>query len=185
MPEPPHPEERGCRSGSANSNKRARVSKDGAAVRPSCFETPRHSARKTRVNALKARLLSMREQGLVLRCARDTRAPRILAKRTQGSFWPNEAKAHFGHLSSPRKRGPMITAGGYGSRLSPRFREGRPGRRSLGPRDAPTCGCAKTEPGQFRCFGVVIYNDFCNSHVLGRRGRCATPYVTPMCHHPS
>jgi hypothetical protein len=27
---------------------------------PSCFETPRHSASKTRVNALKARLLSMR-----------------------------------------------------------------------------------------------------------------------------
>jgi hypothetical protein len=27
---------------------------------PSCFETPRHSASKTRVDALKARLLSMR-----------------------------------------------------------------------------------------------------------------------------
>ena len=46
----------------------------------SCFETPRHSAWKTRVNALKARLLSMRERVErsrlpyeVLRCARDTR----------------------------------------------------------------------------------------------------------------
>ena len=29
--------------------------------------------------------------------------------------------------SSPRKRGPMITAGGYGSRLSPRCREGLAG----------------------------------------------------------
>ena len=42
-----------------------------------CFETPRHSAWKTRVNALKARLLSMREHFewsrahyLVLRYAR-------------------------------------------------------------------------------------------------------------------
>ena len=48
------------RVGFANSNGRVRVSKDGAAVRPSCFETPRHSAWKTRVDALKARLLSMR-----------------------------------------------------------------------------------------------------------------------------
>jgi len=38
---------------------------------PSCFETPRYSALKARVNALKAQLLSMR--ALVLRCARDTR----------------------------------------------------------------------------------------------------------------
>ena len=35
------------------------VSKDGAAC-PSCFETPRHSVLRRRVNALKARLLSMR-----------------------------------------------------------------------------------------------------------------------------
>jgi hypothetical protein len=48
--EPPHPEEAA----------KAVVSKDGAAPCPSCFETPRHSACKTRVNALEARLLSMR-----------------------------------------------------------------------------------------------------------------------------
>src|SRR5262249_32269711 len=47
--------------------------------------------------------------------------PRILAKRTQRILLE----------SSPRKRGPMITAGGYGSRLSPRFREGRPGRQPV------------------------------------------------------
>ena len=62
MPAPPHPEERACRKIPRSSNGRARVSKDGAAVHPSCFETPRHSASKTRVNALKARLLSMREE---------------------------------------------------------------------------------------------------------------------------
>jgi hypothetical protein len=118
------------------------------------------------------------------------------------AFWRNEANGHFAIRSSPRGaprdarvagtplRGPIITAGGYGSRLSPRFREGRPGRRSLGPGEAPTCGCTKSGPRQFPCFGVVIYNDFCNSHVSGRRGpicypKCVTPYVTPMWHHPS
>src|SRR5215813_9364104 len=50
-PEPPHPEERACGSAAANQVARARVSKDGAAVHPSCFETPRC-----------ARLLSMREE---------------------------------------------------------------------------------------------------------------------------
>src|SRR5262249_29036221 len=49
--EPPHPEERACGSAAANQVARARVSKDGAAVHPSCFETPRC-----------ARLLSMREE---------------------------------------------------------------------------------------------------------------------------
>src|SRR5690349_18695919 len=50
------------RDGAANSNRRARVSKDEdeRPGMPSCFETPRHSVLKTRVNALKARLLSMR-----------------------------------------------------------------------------------------------------------------------------
>jgi hypothetical protein len=50
------------RGGAANANRRARVSKDEdeRPSMPSCFETPRHSVLKTRVNALKARLLSMR-----------------------------------------------------------------------------------------------------------------------------
>jgi hypothetical protein len=75
--------------------------------------------------------------------------------------------------SSPRKRGPMITAGGYGSRLSLRS-AGTTNRLSK----APTCGCARWRPGQFHCFGIVIYNESCNSNVSGRRGRCVTPYVT-------
>jgi hypothetical protein len=50
------------RDGAFNANRCARVSKDEdeRPRMPSCFETPRHSALKTRVNALKARLLSMR-----------------------------------------------------------------------------------------------------------------------------
>src|SRR5262249_54862324 len=43
-PEPPHPEERACGSAAANQVARARVSKDGAAVTPSCFETHRSAA---------------------------------------------------------------------------------------------------------------------------------------------
>src|SRR5262245_19521085 len=52
MAEPPHSEERGCRSGSANSNGRARVSKDEVGDTPSCFETaasppPQHEGTET------------------------------------------------------------------------------------------------------------------------------------------
>jgi hypothetical protein len=35
----------------------------------------------------------------------------------------------------------------------------------LGPSEAPTCGCTKRPPASFHCFRIVIYNDFCNSHV--------------------
>ena len=41
----------------------------------------------------------------------------------------------------------------------------RPGRRSFGLREAPTCGCTKSPQGQFHCFRIVIYNDFYNSDV--------------------
>jgi hypothetical protein len=101
-------------------------------------------------------------------------APRILAKRTQRAFWPNEAKDHL--ASSPRKRGPMVTAGRYGSRLSPRCREGRPGRQPRQSR-AQTRGCTKWPPGPLPCFRPVIYREWCNSNVSGRRG--------PMWHHQS
>src|SRR5262249_6392700 len=107
----PRPEERGCRRRSANSNARTRVSKDED-VRlgsPSCFETRR----------------SARRLGTYLR---SRRAATLLSMRARGrrEFWPNEpnvvlakrSQGSFGHLSSPRKRGPIITAGGYGSRLS-------------------------------------------------------------------
>src|SRR6202040_1007915 len=66
----PHPEERGCRSGSANSNERARVSKDGDGPWPSCFETaaappPQHEggdsvARKTRSRSRERNVLQSR-----------------------------------------------------------------------------------------------------------------------------
>jgi hypothetical protein len=53
------------------------------------------------------------------------------------------------------------------------------GTTSLGPSELPTNSCAKGPPGQFHCFGIVIYNESCNSNVSGRRGRCVTPYVNP------
>src|SRR5262249_25687086 len=107
----PHPEERACGKSFANAKARTRVSKDGdeRLGSPSCFETHRGALGlwKHLRSRPAAMLLSMR--------ARERRAfwrnePNVvLAKRSQGSF---------GHLSSPRRRGPMITAGGYGSRLS-------------------------------------------------------------------
>src|SRR6516165_7290648 len=107
----PHPEERGCRDVS-QTRTRVRASRRmrTAAGWPSCFET-HHSAfgvRKRLRSRRAAMLLSMRARGR----ARfgETKPTVILAKRTQ--------RRAFGHLSSPRKRGPMITVGGYGSRLS-------------------------------------------------------------------
>jgi len=65
-------------------------------------------------------------------CAGLTRASIFFAKCFYEDGWiVGSSPAMTARLSSPRKRGPMITAGGYGSRLSPRFREGRPGRHRL------------------------------------------------------
>jgi hypothetical protein len=87
-------------------------------------------------------------------------------------------------LSSPRKRGPMITAGGYGSRLSPRCREGRPRRQPVQSR-APTCGCAKWRSAQFPLFPIDTINGNCNPNVFDLRGPYH-PHMSPtMCHHPS
>ena len=128
---------------------------------------------------------SLRLNGAIQRewhssCAGLTRASIFFAKSFYEGGWIAESSpAMTARPSSPRKRGPTITAGGYGSRLSARFRGRRPGRRSLGPCEAPTCGCAKSGPTEFHCFRPVINNDFCNSNVLGHRGLCATPYVIP------
>jgi hypothetical protein len=132
------------------------------------------SASKTRVNALM------------------TRASIFFARGFYEEGWiAGSSPAMTARMSSPRTRGPIITAGGYGSRLSPRCREGRPGRRLLGPSEAPTYGCAKSGLGQFPCFGVVLYNGNCNSNVSAPpRPKCVAPNVTPhmsptMWHHPS
>jgi hypothetical protein len=131
---------------------------------PSCFETHRSALR------LRKRL-------------RSRRAAMLLSMRGRGrrAFWRNEPNGHFGETkptihfgSSSRKRGPMITAGGYGA-----------GTTSLGAGGTPTCGCTKSRRGQFSLFRIDINNENCNSNVLGRRGPCVTPYVTPMCHHAS
>ena len=102
----------------ANPNARARVSKD---------EDGRGMALMLRDAS--QRIWGAEAPALASRCDAPQHegegAPRILAKRTQLPFWRNVPKDHLG--SSPRKRGPIITAGGYGSRLSPRCREGSAG----------------------------------------------------------
>jgi len=92
-----------------------------------------------------------------------TKRRATLAKRSQASG------------SSPRKRGPMITAGGYGSRPLA----------ALGRDDIAWSGrstnlwLCEMAAGAISLFRVVIYNDFCNSNVLGRRGRMCHPDVPP------
>ena len=59
----------------------------------SCFETPRHSALKTRVNPLKARLLSMRAELRPSPAGGDPRVHRLRsnAERTEGMDYRFEA----------------------------------------------------------------------------------------------
>ena len=96
----PHPEERAREKVSANSNARARVSKDedGPLHAPSCFETHRSAVRQRKGSTLLSRCDAPQHEG--------RRALRILAKRTPTAIWPNEASIP---RSCPRKRGPMIT----------------------------------------------------------------------------
>jgi hypothetical protein len=66
-------------------------------------------------------------------CAGLTRSSIFFAGSLYEERWiAGSSPAMTARVSSPRRRGPMITAGGYGSRLSPRFREGGPGRHRLG-----------------------------------------------------
>jgi hypothetical protein len=199
----PHPEERVCRKGSANSKVRTRVSKDEDVHAALMLRDASQRASAGEAPALASRCDAPQHEGERSAAHFGETNPRIiLAKRTQAHFGENEPKDHFAVRSSPRKRGPMITADGYGSRLSPRFREGRLGRRWLGPSEGPTCGCTKRLPGWLPCFRPVIYRDLCNSNVSSRRGpnllpkmchpichpRCGTirghPSRNPMCHYP-
>src|SRR5262249_42667155 len=84
---------------------RARVSKDEdePVHPPSCFETHRSAAESVHAPVLASRCDAPQHEG--------QRARRILTERTQ--------PVPLG--SSPRKRGPMITASAYGSRLSLRW----------------------------------------------------------------
>jgi hypothetical protein len=117
----------------------------------------------------------------LLRCARDTRARRILAKRTQRVL-PE---------SSPRKRGAMITAGGYGSRLSARFRGRRPGRHRLERAKHQPAGARNRGRGNLVVLGLLFTTKAATPTCLAPRGpMCHPPNVTPqmsaaMWHHPS
>jgi len=46
--------------------------------------------------------------------------------------------------------------------MGPGSRCARPGRQSLGSREAPTCGCGKRSPASIPCFRPVIYREWYN-----------------------
>ena len=130
------------------------------------------SASKTRVNALM------------------TRASIFFAKRFLRRSMDCRVKP--GNDSGgvvPAKAGTQVTAGGYGSRLSPRCREGRPGRQPVQSR-APTCGCAKWPPGNFHCFRLILTMEIATPTCSASEAHI-TPICHPrcgtirLCHHPS
>jgi hypothetical protein len=50
-------------------------------------------------------------------------------------------------------------------------------------REAPTCGCTKTAPGQFRCFRLLFTMTFATHTCRAAEGqicypKCVTPYLT-------
>src|SRR5215813_3305750 len=59
--------------------------------------------------------------------------------------------------------------------MGPGSRCARPGRRSLGFREEPTCGCGKRSPAPLHCFRIVIYNGWRNFNVSSRRGTVSRP----------
>ena len=144
---------------------------DGSFPKSSCAG---RSASKTRVNALMTR-------------ASIFFAKRFLRRWMDCRVKPgNDARGVVPARGTPRRSrrgdlvaGTMVTAGGYGSRLSTRFRGRRPGRRWLWTGRSTNLRLCEMTAGAISLFRVVIYNDFCNSHVSGRRG----PNLLPkMCH---
>jgi hypothetical protein len=160
----PHPEERACRRRSANLQARARVSKDGdeRLGSPSCFETRRSAF------GLRKRLRSRRAATLLSMRARAGRA-----------FWRNEANRR--ERTQQFTWGPMITAGGYGSRLSLRS-AGTTIAWSARRINLRLCEMAA---GAISLFPIDINNGNCNSNVFDLRGPYH-PHMSPtMWHHPS
>jgi hypothetical protein len=70
--------------------------------------------------------------------------------------------------SSPRKRGPITTVFGYGSRLSARSRASA-GTTIFRKNERPTCSCGKRPPVRLACFRPVLYRERCNSNVSSRQ----------------
>jgi len=97
-PETPHPEERACGSAAANQVARARVSKDGAAVTPSCFETHRSGRRPRKAPALASRCDAPQHEG-----------------EGRRAFWRNEPNRHFGRTK------PSGELGVFGPSEAPTF----------------------------------------------------------------
>src|SRR5262249_36791011 len=119
--------------------------------------------------------------------------------RASGAFWPNEPNAsHSGrpreghpatHSASQTRVNALLLSRGTAWRgthdhppvvMGPGFRCARPGRRSRGSREEPTCGCRKGSPAPFRCFGPVLYNEECNLHVPSvERRHCTFANANP------
>ena len=138
----PHPEERACRQGAASSKVRTRVSKDEDGHAALMLRDASQRIWAAEAFAPASRCDAPQHEG--------ARGAAHFGETKPSSFWRNEPKDHFAIRSSPRKRGPMVTAGGYRSRLSLRSAgttglvgTKRSGIRVFGPAEAPTCGCAK------------------------------------------
>jgi hypothetical protein len=121
----------------------------------------------------------------------SVRARPSSSRGARAAFWPNEAnvppsgRPRQGHPATPasrgpRQRGPMITAGGYGSRLSPRCREGRPGRQPVQSCE-PTCGCGKRSPAPLHCSGLLFTRNAATPtcRTVGARSADLTPPGAP------
>jgi hypothetical protein len=99
-------------------------------------------------------------------CAGLTRASIFIARSLYEERWiAGSSPAMTARVSSPRKRGPITTVFGYGSRLSLRSA----GTTIFHTNEEPTCGCGKRSRAAIHCFRIVIYNDLRNSNVSGRQ----------------
>jgi hypothetical protein len=173
----PHPEERVCRRRSANSKARTRVSKDedGRLGSPSCFETHRSALGLWKLLRSSCCDAPQHEGDGARRIFGETNPSVISPSGRPREGHPATAKARV-RASATRyaSRGPRCgdpwsppVVMGPGSRCA------RPGRRSLGQGEAPTCGCGKRTPAALHCFRIVIYNECRNSNVSGRRRAAA------------
>src|SRR5262249_62079153 len=131
----PHPEERACRKGPANWHACTRVSKDEDGTDLGFTRDRQNSVPKSATADLGALML------------------RDASRRT----WAVEAPALASGRDAPQHEGEG------GGAFWPN--EAKRGVCLFGSSERPTSGCAKSAPTPFHCLRIVIYNDFCNSHV--------------------
>jgi hypothetical protein len=112
-------------------------------------------------------------------------------RKIQGSDQPARAAAVY-DIACPGRDAARVSASGASlirdrhrlERLRPGHESGRrPGRRWLWTGRSTNLRVYEMTAGAISLFRVVIYNDFCNSHVSGRRGPNLLPKMCrPICH---